>query len=175
MDFFGVLDERHSVRCFLPKKVGDSELKKILLAANSAPSAGDLQAYKIFVAKSGKAKSAIAASASQDFLREPPVVLVFFADKNGSFAKYGGRGKELYCVQDATIACAYAQLAATALGLSSVWVGGFDPALAKAACGKNFAAENLVPVAVLPVGHSAVRCFATSRKPLSEIVSEEKD
>jgi nitroreductase len=32
----------------------------------------------------------------------------------------------LYCIQDATIACTYAMLAATALGLSTVWVGAFD-------------------------------------------------
>jgi len=34
----------------------------------------------------------------------------------------------LYCVQDATLAAAYAQLAATALGLATCWVGAFDEA-----------------------------------------------
>ena len=35
----------------------------------------------------------------------------------------GSRGKNLFSVQDATIAASYAQLAATALGLSSIWIG----------------------------------------------------
>jgi site-specific recombinase XerC len=43
-----------------------------------------------------------------------------------SAAKYRERGARLYAIQDATIACAFAMLAATALGLGTVWVGAFD-------------------------------------------------
>ncbi len=32
----------------------------------------------------------------------------------------------MYSVQDATIACTFASLAAESLGISSCWVGGFD-------------------------------------------------
>ena len=170
-----MLNNRHSMRCFLPKPVSQGDLRKILLAANSAPSAGDLQAYKIFVAKKRETRIAIAKAASQDFLCEPPVILVFFADAGASAVKYGKRGETLYSIQDAAIACSYAQLATAALGLSSVWVGGFDSAEAKKACGKEFAKAGLVPVSILPVGFASAGYSATSRKPLADVAIEEKD
>jgi len=77
------------------------------------------------------------------------LVLVFLADPERSSARYGDRGAKLYAMQDATIACAYAQLAAAELGLGSVWVGAFDEErVAKAvnAAGKK-------PVAMLPIGY----------------------
>ncbi len=175
MDFFDVLDKRHSMRCFLPKKVAEKDLQKILLAANSAPSAGDLQAFKIFVAKKSGTRAAIAKAVGQEFVCEAPLVLVFFADKAQSAAKYGKRGEELYCVQDATIACAYAQLAATALGLAACWVGSFDSREVKKVCGTQFSHPAIVPVAILPVGFASAEFFSTSRKALSEIAVEEKN
>ena len=60
----------------------------------------------------------------------------------------GTRGERLLAVQDATIAAAYAQLSATALGLSSVWVGHFKE--------KEVASvlkTTLRPVAIIPIGY----------------------
>ena len=98
-----------------------------------------------------------------------PVVLAFCAHPRRSAAKYGRRGEELYCVQDATIACAYAQLAATALGLGSVWVGAFDTDAVAQAIG---ARRDWRPVALLPIGYPAESPEATPRRSLNELVHE---
>lgn len=52
MDFFEVIRERRSVRVFQKKGVEEEKIKAILEAANAAPSAGDLQAYEIYLARS---------------------------------------------------------------------------------------------------------------------------
>jgi nitroreductase len=89
------------------------------------------------------------------------------ADPPASARTYGERGATLYSVQDATIACHHAHLAAASLGLGSVWVGAFSPAqVAKALA----LPKDLVPVALLPVGYPAEAPAATPRKPLGELL-----
>jgi len=168
MDFFEVVAARHSVRAFADKAIEPEKLQAILEAASRAPSAGNLQAYDIYVVSAPACLSALARAAlNQDFLAQAPVSLVFCANPPRSAQKYGRRGASLYAVQDATIACAYAQLASTALGLASVWVGAFDDGGVRAALGVN---DDLRPVAILPIGYAGETPEATSRRPLESLV-----
>lgn len=170
MDFYELIKKRHSVREFQDKPVEKEKLKRILQAAGRAPSAGNLQAYKIYSVHSKEAKDALVGACSyQEFLSQAPTVLVFCADQKQSESKYEKRGFELYSVQDATIACAYAQLAAEAEGLGSVWVGGFDP-LEVSRITQAMPFE--VPVAILPIGYAAEKPEPTGRRPLGELVKE---
>jgi len=167
-----LIEKRHSVRNFQPRGVGEEKLHQILHAANRAPSAGNLQAFKIVVVKSEEKKKQLAEAAlRQRFIASAPLVLVFVADLERSAGRYSNRGWRLYAVQDATIACAYAQLAAEELGLSSVWVGAFDEQEVAAAVN---AAKSLRPVAILPVGYSAEKPHVTGRGKDCEIFVEEK-
>ncbi len=168
MDFFDVLRARHSVREFSARNVPNTELKKILGAADAAPSAGNLQSYQIVVIRDPQRKAALARAAyGQDFIASAPVILVFCADPGISGAKYADRGTELFCIQDATIAASYAQLSATALGLASVWVGAFDEKLVRNIVG------GLRPVCILPIGYGAAKPEITSRRRLDELVHQE--
>ncbi|MBN1170082.1 nitroreductase family protein [Candidatus Micrarchaeota archaeon] len=169
MEFYDVIHKRRSIRAFLGKEIESGKLERILQAANSAPSAGNLQAYRLYIVTSREIKQGICeASHGQDFLMEAPILLVFCAIRNPGM-KYGDRGAELYSVQDATIAAAYCQLAITAEGLGSVWVGGFD----------TFEVSRLlnalpyeVPVAAIPIGYPAEQPEATGRKSLQDLVGE---
>ena len=115
------------MRAYKPQAVEESKLKRLFEAANMAPSAGNLQAYRVQVVRDQEKKDALAKAAhGQGFIAQAPVCLVFCADPERSAAKYGKRGTELYSVQDATIAGAFAMLAAVDLGLATVWVGDFD-------------------------------------------------
>ena len=49
MEFFEVLKRRRSIRRFKGKKIEKDKIQKLLDAANSAPSAGNLQAYRIIL------------------------------------------------------------------------------------------------------------------------------
>ena len=169
MEFFEVVKNRHSIRAYQDKEIEPEKLEKILNAANSAPSAGNLQAYKICVVKDRKAKEEIAEAANQEFVATAPVVLVFLADPDQSAQKYRSRGEKLYSIQDATIACAYAQLAVADLDLASVWVGAFDEGAVSEAID---APSNLRPVAILPIGYPAEKPKIKPRRPLSDLTWE---
>jgi nitroreductase len=168
--FFEVLRSRRSIRAFLDRPVEEQKLRQILDAANSAPSAGDLQAYEIVVVRDTKIRAAPSRGAlGQTFIAQAPVGLVFCANPQRSAGKYGRRGIQLYCVQDATIACAYAQLAATALGLGSVWIGAFDTAAVAQALGIG---REWRPIALLPIGYPAESPEPTPRRTLNDLVHE---
>ena len=170
MDYFELIQGRRSIRAYRPRLVEEDKLTRILEAARHAPSAGNLQAYVILVVRSPATKTALAKAAlNQDFLAQAPVVLAFFADQQRAAAKYHKRGVELYALQDATIACAYAQLAAAQLGLGSVWVGAFDDDAVKRVL-KTQAGWR--PVALLPIGYPAETPAPTSRRPLDELAKE---
>ncbi len=172
MDFFKLVEERRSMRKYQFKPVEEEKLARILEAANRAPSAGNLQGYEIFVVRKKEHRDALVKAAyEQEFLAEAPVVLVFCADAPRSAEKYGERGATLYSVQDATIACAYAQLAAKSLGLDTVWVGAFDE---QAVAGIIHIEPALRPIIMLPVGYAGKETQPRPRRPLKDLVREVK-
>ncbi len=170
MDFFEVVQARHSIRSYSNQPVEEEKLQKILATANQAPSAGNLQGYEIFVIRKPEQRQALVKAAlNQEFLAEAPVVLIFCANPARSETRYKERGIKLYSVQDATIACTFAMLAATALGLSTVWVGAFHEEPVSAAAGIP---ANLVPVAMLPIGYAAGEPRIRPRRELKDIIHE---
>jgi nitroreductase len=171
MDIFDAIKKRHSVRAYQPREVEAEKVQRILEAANAAPSAGNRQAYDIVLVRdAGRKQQLVKAAWDQAFIAQAPVVLVFLAAPDRNRERYAERGAGLYCVQDATIACAYAELAATALGLSCCWVGAYDDAGVAAAVG---ATGTLRPVAVLPIGYAAEYPAARPRRKLSDLVRSE--
>ncbi|HXF82517.1 MAG TPA: nitroreductase family protein [bacterium] len=168
--FFAVVRTRHSVRAFADRPVAPEMLRRILDTANRAPSAGNRQAYAIYAVMKRSVREALARAAfDQAFVAQAPVVLVFCAHPARSARRYGERGRTLYCIQDATIACAHAQLAATALGLATVWVGAFDEEAVRQALD---APPDLRPVAILPVGYPAEEPEITGRRTLEDLVRD---
>lgn len=167
---FDVLERRRSVRVFADHPIDDSRLRRILEAANAAPSAGNLQAYEIYIVTERSRRRQLAAAAfSQDFLADAPVVLVFCANPRRNREQYGERGRDLYAIQDATIACTFAMLAATALGLATVWVGAFREddvrRLVRASPQER-------PVALLPVGAAGEAPERPPRRRLDQLVHQ---
>ena len=171
MEFRETLDSRRSVRTYRPSKPDPRAILKILEALALAPSAGNLQAYRVVAVGNPKVKAALAAAAhGQSFIAQASFVLVFFADPERSATKYLQRGRLLFAAQDATLAAAYAQLAAADLGLASCWVGAFnDEAVIKAVN----APQGLRPVAVLPIGEAMEMPDRPPRRLIGELVVSE--
>jgi nitroreductase len=168
-DLFETVRRRHSVRQYrTDTPVSREQLHAILEVACAAPSAGDLQSYRIAIATSPEQRLALqAAAGNQPFLAEAPACLVFCADPMRAQSRYGERGAMLYALQDATIAASYAQLAAVAAGLASAWVGDFDEAAVRVAL--NIPAE-LRPIALIAVGTAAEVPEETPRRPLNDVL-----
>lgn len=152
MELFDLVTHRRSIRQFAIRDVEQAKIDRIVQTARLAPSAGNLKAYVIDIVRNAETKLALSHAAhGQDFVARAPIVLVFLADEKRSADEYSLRGAKLFCVQDATIAAAYAQLAAAELGLASCWVGAFnEEAVAKAVGARS----RLRPVALLPIGYA---------------------
>ena len=169
-DFFEVLRMRRSVRAFENRPVEQDKLERILAAANSAPSAGNLQGYEIVVIRDETTRrSLVSAVYNQAFIAQAPVYLLFCANPARSEVKYGKDGGALFSLEDATIACAYAELATAALRLGTVWIGALD--LPKIAQLTGIPPE-WRPVALLPIGYRGETPASTSRRPLSDLVHD---
>ncbi len=168
MELSDVLKTRRSIRAFTNQQVEPAKLQQILEAADSAPSAGNLQAYEVYVVTDPQQRKALARAAlDQEFIASAPVVLAFCANPARNMGRYGERGRRLYALQDATISCTYAMLTATDLGLATVWIGAFnDDAVSKALR----LPEGLLPVAMLPIGYAAEHPAAAPRRPLDDVV-----
>jgi nitroreductase len=171
--FWGVLENRSSCRDFSSEPVADDEITEILRAAKSAPSAGNVQAWRVFVLEGRNQLAQLAqAAAAQSWISNAGAVLVFCAEYELSMAKYGKRGKRLYSIQDATIACSYAQLACEALGLGACWVGSFDENAVASLLSTKF--PKFRPVALLVVGRPATaKRRRSGRLALPELVKTE--
>ncbi|NIR61305.1 MAG: nitroreductase [Gammaproteobacteria bacterium] len=136
--------------------------------ACAAPSAGDLQSYRIVVVRDRERRRRLRALAhDQPFVSEAPVCLVFCADGLRAAERFGARGAQLYALQDATIAAAYAQLAIVAAGMGSTWIGNFDDAGMSAMFELD---PEVRPVAMLSVGYPAELPDLTPRRRLEELV-----
>ncbi len=168
MDFFDVIRKRQSIRAYKKAVIEPDVITRLLEAIRTAPTAGNLQAYQVYVVESPeKIKALTAASMGQECVRDARAVLVFCADAPRSVSKYGERGRDLYCIQDTTIAATIAHLAATALGLGSVLVGAFNEDAAAKVVG---APRRQRPILMIPLGYPNERPARTDRRPLNDLI-----
>ncbi|QWK18988.1 MAG: nitroreductase family protein [Hydrogenobacter thermophilus] len=168
MEFFEVIENRRSVRSYRKDPVEKEKIRLILKAASMAPSAGNLQAFEVVLISDEKKKAQVARFAlNQWFIAEAPAILLFFANPERNVWKYGRRGLELYSLQDATIACAYAQLAATAMGLGTCWVGAFDENGLKQFLGVP---GSWKPVSILTIGYPAEEPIRVPKRSVEDFL-----
>jgi nitroreductase len=188
MDFFETVRNRFSIRGFTPELIEENKVKQIIEAINFAPSAMNLQSYEIVLVREFSLRKKIAqACMKQMFIENAPIVLVFLADplkiqaqlSKDTLKSYsildstidGRKALAAYAFQDATIACSYAQLACTALGISSCWIGTFRE---KEILEIVNAPKRLMVTAVLPIGYPAKEHRPRQRRDAKEIVRENK-
>lgn len=169
MEFSEVIRKRRSVRHFNPKlAVTDDDIRALLDAAISAPSAGNIQPWRFFVLKSAGAREKLAAALSQPWAAAAPAVIVVAVDPRPCAARYGDRGEMLYSLQDTAAAAENILLAAVDRGLASCWIGAFDERAVGAAIG---AVAPVTPIAILPIGYSAESAGKPARRPIGEITT----
>jgi nitroreductase len=163
MEFFDVIQKRQSIRKWQAKPVRRETLNCVLEAVNRTPSAGNFQAYEVYVAETPERRKQIAeATWDQGYIANAPVLLIFCS--HPSRCEYG---PDPYPLEDTTIACTFAMLAVTALGLGAVWIGAFDP--------KKMATivdvpEGQIPVAILALGYADEVPERTSRREVRDLV-----
>ncbi|MCX6032415.1 MAG: nitroreductase family protein [Chloroflexi bacterium] len=183
MDIFDTIAARHSVRTYKPDPVPDELIGRCLEAARVAPSWRNGQCWRFVVVREPATIEKLAAQRVYGYrinawLRTAPVVIVACAEPGES-----GQHTDLpYWAVDTAIALEHLVLAATALGLGTCWIGGFDEKTVRALLA---APERIRVVAYTPLGYPAegealmgraVKAIARShsRKPLEKIVFHER-
>jgi nitroreductase len=165
-----VIAARQSVRQFVAdREVAPEQEQALLEAAVRAPTAGNVQPWHFYVVRDAADRQSLAAAAfGQSFVAQAPLVIVVCVDAERCAARYGERGRSLYCFQDTAAAVTHIQLKAVDLGLGSCWVGSFDEAMAAEVLGMP---GNLRPVAMLPIGYPARIAAPRPRRPLADVVT----
>ncbi|MFB3851106.1 MAG: nitroreductase family protein [Acidobacteriota bacterium] len=169
MDFFELMEKRRSVRAFKSDPVPQEEIDKIIEAVRIAPSAGNVQAFKMKIVEDRETKEKLVkASFGQSFIAQAPIIIGFFAVPSEAGKHYGERGENLYSVQDATIAIYTAHLAVDALGLGSCWIGAFNDGQVCEAFKVD--SKKYIPIGFLPIGYPNEEPKKKKRKKLEELL-----
>ncbi len=164
-DLFEVMKRRRSTRKFDNKPVEDWKVDKILAAADTAPTAGNFQGFEVFYIKNEKLKEQLVKAANDQPYVNSPIVLVYCKNPSRVKLQFPDKMLKKFAIQDATLAAAYSQLAATALGLSTIWIGMIDEKKIAEIIGTD-----LVPSSILCIGYPIKRKHPKPRRNLSELI-----
>jgi nitroreductase len=172
VDVFEAIRDRRSIRKFKKDMIDEKTLNKIIEAGIWAPSAGNLQSWEVVVVNDPDLKSELSFAAfMRDFISIAPLVLVLCANSQVSGSVYNDRGRELYCIQDATIAGQNMLLAAHALGLGTCWIGAFEESIVVDLLGLK---SHIMPIALIPVGYPDERPYPPPRYDANSFIHHEK-
>ena len=165
-DLFRIMSTRRSTRNFDSSKVVEQwQVDKILAAADTAPTAGNFQGFEVFYVKNKEIKRRLVEAANNQPFVNAPVVLVFCMDQSRVKMNFPPEILAKFSLQDATLAAAYSQLAASALGLSSIWIGMIDEEKVKQILGTK-----LRPSSILCIGYPQKNRPPKSRRKLKDLV-----
>ena len=167
MDFLKLVRARYSVRQYQNRPVEPEKVEQLLEAAQAAPTAANCQPVRLLVVETPDGRRRLAGAVE---LYGAPLAVVVCADRSRAW-KRPFDGKQTTDI-DASILTDHKMLAATDLGLGSVWICRFDPTVIREEFGLP---ETLIPVNILAVGHPAGELkspdrHATERIPTSELV-----
>ena len=164
-DIFNVMATRRSTRKFSTNPVEKWKIDKVLAAADTAPTAGNYQGFEIFYINDKETKEELVKAANNQPYVNTPVVLVFCMNPKRVKLDFPQKVIMKFSIQDATLAAAYSQLAASALGLSSIWIGMFDEDRVKEIIGTE-----LRPTSMLCIGYPIKKRPAKLRRQLKELI-----
>ena len=166
-DFLSLAHARYSVRIFTDEPVRAEHLEKIIEAGLIAPTARNLQPFRIFIISSEAGLEKLRACTKCDFGTK--TALLVCASKAESWKRpFDGASSGWV---DASIVTTHMMLEAADLGVGSTWVMWFDPEAVK----REFELPaELLPVSLLPLGYPAEGYEPSpkhvDRKPLEETV-----
>lgn len=166
-NIFNVMLNRRSQRKFENKKIEDWKIEMIFAAADTAPTAGGFQGFEIYHIKSSEIKLKLVDASNKQPYVNAPVVLVFCMNPSRVKMNFPHDIIKKFSMQDASLAAAYSQLAAHALGLSSVWIGMIDEAKVMQALGTD-----LVPSSILCLGYPQKILQPKPKRNVLELIHE---
>lgn len=166
-NIFNVMLNRRSQRKFENRDVEEWKLDMIFAAADTAPTAGGFQGFEIYHIKDQEVKNRLVKAANNQPYVNAPVVLVFCMNPDRVKLNFPPDIIRKFSQQDATLAAAYSQLAAHALGLSSIWIGMLDENRIREVLGTD-----LFPSSILCVGYPIKMLVPKPKRNLKDLIHE---
>ncbi|MDQ7857688.1 MAG: nitroreductase family protein [Armatimonadota bacterium] len=173
MEFSTVLRRRRMVRAFSDRPVDDAVLRRLLRAAQRAPSAGHTQPLELVVVRDPAVRRELSlASWSRGARPEAgALTVVFCGDLAREAERYGARGAGKYLYMDVGYAALLFMLSAVDAGLACAFIGDFHEEHVQAALGLP---PRIVPVGMVIVGHGDEAPRPRPWRPVREIVHYER-
>ena len=166
-NIFNVVLNRRSQRKFGNRDVEEWKLEMIFAAADTAPTAGGFQGFEIYHIKNQEIKNKLVEAANNQPYVNAPVVLVFCMNPKRIKLNFPPETIRKFSQQDATLAAAYSQLAAHALGLSSIWIGMLDENKIR-----EVLSTELSPSSILCAGYPAKMLVPKPKRNLKDLIHE---
>ena len=169
MEFNTVLQRRYSCRAFAAQAVEQEKAARIIEAGRIAPTAVNKQPVHVWAVSDPDTLEAIKGVTRSNY-GAPLLLVVGCRPADAWVRRYDGKnGAEV----DASIVATYLMLAAENEGLSTLWVGSFDPALLKEILPGT---DGYDLVAIINVGYpspdSTPSALHGSRVPVKEFVTQ---
>ena len=169
MDFKTVIQNRYSCREFAAQEVEPEKVERILEAGRIAPTAVNKQPVHIWALSDPDTLEAVKGVTRSNY-GAPLILVVGCRPADAWVRRYDGKnGAEV----DAAIVSTYLMLAAENEGLSTLWVGSFDPSLLRSIL-PDAAGYELV--AMINVGYpspdSKPSAMHSERKSVGELVTK---
>jgi len=172
MDILNTIKSRRSIREFKQKEIPGEIVEKLKEALIWAPSAGNLQSRKFYFVFDKETKEQLTQAAlGQDQISQAPLAVVVCADQKKSESKYKERGRDLYCIIDASLSIQNMMLVATEEGLGTCWAGALDEDMLRKILNLS---ESLKPIGIIPVGYADESPEPPKRISIEEAVEEIK-
>lgn len=168
MNFLELAKKRYSVRKYKDQKVEEEKLQKILEAAKIAPTAANFQPQRLLVIQKEEGLEKLKKGAN---VHGAPLAIIVCSDHSTSWKRSSFDGKDAADI-DASIITDHMMLEATELGLGSVWICAFNPAIIKEEFNipENFEAINILAIGYADRPAESPDRHDTKRKPLDETV-----
>lgn len=129
MQLMKLIEQRFSVRGFLPQAIPEKELNEILQAGRLAPSAQNMQPQRILVVSRVKGLAKLREITHDVF--NAPLVLIVCSDKAVAWVNPWDK---ISCAEmDSSIVTTLMMLKATEAGIGSCWICNFERKLVKEA------------------------------------------
>ncbi|MEE8419467.1 MAG: nitroreductase family protein [Dehalococcoidales bacterium] len=197
MDVFEAIKDRRSVRQQKTDSIDEEVLQKILEAARWAPSWANTQCWRFIVVRDDDIKAQLAETRPQmppgpppggarpggpagppitsSAVKQAPLIIVVCAELGKAGVRPDGTSStdkgDTWYMYDTALATQNLVLAAHALGVGTVIMGGFN---AKRAAEVLEVPEGFCVVVMIPLGYPAQEARVSPRKELSEIVFYDK-
>jgi nitroreductase len=167
MEVLEAMETRRSIRRYRPEAIPEEDLRKIMQAAQLAPSAGNRQPWRFIVARGEETRRMLAEAARKQMWIADAGAVVVALSMDPSDPEVYARWVE----RDVMTAVEHMVLAAWSLGYGTCWIGAFEEERVKEILGIP---EKMRVINLLPIGVPDHRPDAKPRKPLRELFHLER-